>query len=290
MAMTQTELDRLSSILTDRYGLRVKAEHATIAGMSGVAFRPEEIPPSEGFKVFAGFGWRSLEVRFIPGSFSAPLIDEMGKAGRPKKMAFSGIVRTMTTTGAKISLNLNRMPEDPEKPDSWPQVWNHIDLSLVSPPLLVEPDHFTQTESQIIHWGGGLLGMILLLLPTEENITDPEQGVSGLPEGAKTRVEINRYERNRINRAACLAVHGTRCTVCNFSFRDFYGSMGSDFIHVHHIVPVSALGKGYVINPVKDLVPLCPNCHAMIHRIDPPLSPEELRQMIRKQSPFKPVK
>ena len=282
--MTQTELDRLSSILTDQYGLRVKAENASIAGTAGVAFRPEEIHPSEGFKVFSGFGWRSLEVRFVPGSFSSPLIDEMGKAEKPKKMAFSKIAKTMTKTGAKIFLNLNKTPEDPEKPDRWPQAWSQIDLSLISPPLLVEPDHFMQTEPQIIHWGGGLLGMILLLLPTEENITDPEQGVSGLPEGAKTRVEVNSYERNRINRAACLAVHGTRCTICNFSFKDFYGPMGSDFIHVHHIVPVSAIGKGYVINPVEDLVPVCPNCHAMIHRVDPPLSPEDLGKALRNPS------
>jgi len=48
-------------------------------------------------------------------------------------------------------------------------------------------------------------------------------------------------------------------------------------IHVHHIVPVSQMQSSYQLNPIKDLVPLCPNCHNIVHRINPPLELNDLR-------------
>ena len=87
----------------------------------------------------------------------------------------------------------------------------------------------------------------------------------GLPEGALTKVLINRYERNRYNRTICINFHGCSCKVCGISFKDVYGELGDGFIHVHHIIPVSQLEHGYIINPINDLIPVCPNCHAMLH-------------------------
>ena len=107
-----------------------------------------------------------------------------------------------------------------------------------------------------------------------------------MPEGACVRVEINRYERSRINRAACIEIHGESCLVCGFNFGREYGEAGRGFINVHHVVPVSRLGPGYRINPVTDLVPLCPNCHAMAHRFDPPASVNTLRALLRRTTGF----
>ena len=122
--------------------------------------------------------------------------------------------------------------------------------------------------------------MVVALLPVEE-IEQLDAGRSeGLPEGAVQRVEVNRYERSRLNRALCISIHGACCKVCGIGLEERYGEIGRDFIHVHHIVPVSKLGPGYLIDPTKDLVPVCPNCHAMIHRRDPPYSVDELRQFI----------
>ena len=86
-----------------------------------------------------------------------------------------------------------------------------------------------------------------------------------IPEGAKSRVTVNRYERNPIARQKCLEAKGYSCVVCGMNFEEVYGPMGKDFIHVHHVKPISEIGKKYEIDPVKDLVPVCPNCHAMLH-------------------------
>jgi predicted HNH restriction endonuclease len=100
-------------------------------------------------------------------------------------------------------------------------------------------------------------------------------------EGAKMQVTVNRYERNSRARAQCLAHHGYRCKVCDLDFTERYGDIGRDFIHVHHLIPLAIIGKDYEIDPQNDLIPVCPNCHAMLHRKTPPLTVEALRLELR---------
>lgn len=97
-------------------------------------------------------------------------------------------------------------------------------------------------------------------------------------EGASKKVSVNIYERNSEARKKCIKFHGYVCAVCKFDFRKFYGSIGENYIHVHHIVPLSEIKKEYKLDPVKDLIPVCPNCHAIIHRAQPSLTVEQLRQ------------
>jgi len=104
--------------------------------------------------------------------------------------------------------------------------------------------------------------------------------VVGFPEGASTLVKVNKYERNAKNRKACISHYGSVCQVCGFDFSLNYGQIGDGFIIVHHIVPVSKIGPDYIVDPINDLIPLCANCHAIIHRQDPPLTLSELKSMI----------
>lgn len=99
-------------------------------------------------------------------------------------------------------------------------------------------------------------------------------------EGAVRKIVVNAYERNMTARNKCLEAHGLSCKVCGFNFEDVYGEIGSNFIHVHHIVPLAEIKKNYEVNPVTDLVPICPNCHAMIHRTSRTLTVEELKSII----------
>ncbi len=122
----------------------------------------------------------------------------------------------------------------------------------------------------------------LALLPLIPDDSDGEYGDSsemGMPEGAVTKVLVNKYERSPRNRAACLAHYGSSCQGCGFSFAEKYGAIASGYIHVHHLVPVSQIGHDYYVNPIEDLIPLCPNCHAAIHLQTPPFNLEQLRGM-----------
>jgi len=87
---------------------------------------------------------------------------------------------------------------------------------------------------------------------------------SDLPEGAKLQATVNRYERNPEARKQCINHYGAKCCICGFSFGDTYGS-DKDFIHVHHVKPLSEIGTRYTVDPIEDLHPVCPNCHAVIH-------------------------
>ena len=94
-------------------------------------------------------------------------------------------------------------------------------------------------------------------------------------EGTRRDVIQSIVERDPAARAACIAIHGLSCAACGFNFGATFGRLGEGFIHVHHSNPVS--GGVMVVDPEKDLVPLCPNCHAMVHRRDPILSLAEIK-------------
>jgi 5-methylcytosine-specific restriction protein A len=113
-----------------------------------------------------------------------------------------------------------------------------------------------------------------------EEISTPEKYF----EGTTFQVMVNAYERNRSARNACIKHYGYKCVVCEFSFEEKYGEIGLEFIHVHHIVEISTIGEKYSINPVEDLRPVCPNCHAMLHRRKPTYSIQELIDIIKKQN------
>lgn len=103
-------------------------------------------------------------------------------------------------------------------------------------------------------------------------------------EGTVKQVKVNVYERSAEARTLCIKKYGINCSVCGFNFGEKYGEIGEGFIHVHHLKPLSEIKNGYTLNPLEDLRPVCPNCHAMLHQRNPALSIEELRAIIKKQA------
>ncbi|MGI1946838.1 HNH endonuclease [Shewanella glacialipiscicola] len=97
------------------------------------------------------------------------------------------------------------------------------------------------------------------------------------PEGMSKQVLINLFERNKNARSACIEEHGLSCCVCNFNFEKAYGEIGIGFIHVHHVVNISDIGHSYQVDPKRDLIPVCPNCHAMLHKSKPAHTIQQLK-------------
>ena len=100
-------------------------------------------------------------------------------------------------------------------------------------------------------------------------------------EGAVTTIAVNRFERNAFARSACIQTYGYKCYACGINLEDIYGERAKDFIHIHHTVPLAKVRKEYYVDPIKDLKPLCPNCHAVLHRYKPALTIDELKQIIK---------
>lgn len=128
----------------------------------------------------------------------------------------------------------------------------------------------------------GEYGKTITQLQSERQRLYPDELEPGATyvEGAKRQVRVNAYERNPKARAACLAHHGYDCSVCGLNFEKRYGDLGRNFIHVHHLKPLSLTDGKYSLDPVTDLRPVCPNCHAMLHIGAQVLSIEELRSIV----------
>lgn len=109
-----------------------------------------------------------------------------------------------------------------------------------------------------------------------------EEIPAGTPilEGAARLVQVNAYERSSWARKRCLSHYGMKCMVCGFNFEATYGPTAKDYIQVHHLVPLAAIAKEYAIDPVRDLRPVCANCHAVIHLRTPPFSIEDVAAML----------
>jgi hypothetical protein len=103
-------------------------------------------------------------------------------------------------------------------------------------------------------------------------------------EGSTKEISVNYYERNPEARQACIDHYGLSCVVCGFNFKEVYGEVGINFIHVHHLRPLSTIGEDYEVNPIEDLRPVCPNCHAMLHRKKELMTIAELKNQLTSQA------
>jgi hypothetical protein len=117
------------------------------------------------------------------------------------------------------------------------------------------------------------------LLTTSTNTTDEIPSPNRFVEGASKSIIVNAYERDPNARKDCLKKYGYDCQICGLNFESEFGMLGKEYIHVHHRIPLADIGEEYIVNPSEDLIPLCPNCHAMIHRRKPALKVQELIQI-----------
>ncbi|MFW2177521.1 MULTISPECIES: DUF3427 domain-containing protein [unclassified Moraxella] len=111
--------------------------------------------------------------------------------------------------------------------------------------------------------------------------------IQTLSEGKTKYIITKQFERNPQARKACVKHYGYKCVVCGFDFEKAYGEIGKEFIHVHHINPLATIKDEYIIDPIQDLRPVCPNCHAMIHRSNETLSIENLQNILKNQAQIK---
>ncbi len=113
-----------------------------------------------------------------------------------------------------------------------------------------------------------------------ESLADELDTSAPIREGAKYQVTVNAYERDPRARKLCVTHYGTGCAICGFSFGAVYGQVAEGLIHVHHLRPLSEIGEESEVDPITDLRPVCPNCHAVLHRRAPAYSIDEVRAFL----------
>lgn len=265
--------DRASEKIATASHLDLELVDISSNGQKARGFRPRELSPGSGFSIALSYSLHIAEAFLVSDSFSGALLRHMGEVLSSEPERWPSQNASVSETGIRTSVfvndellkDLSDLPHDP---------WRKLEIECQ---IRIRKNSGPGLEEALRLVGEHCLSLALCGLTLEEIQEGAEES---LPEGAKLVVEVNRYERNPINRMRCIRVYGARCWVCEMNFESVYGEIGAGFIVVHHVTPVSKMGAGYQVDPAKDLVPLCANCHSMVHRRNPPYSPSELRQIL----------
>ena len=276
----------LGSRISEQIGLHFKVSSGADAeGQDWCLLQPKDLPSdfSEDhvFGIRITLGWRRLHVSFELGQFARGLLSDMAKADRAGRTAFQTILQECARLGADINFEVNDMVHTLDDGSVWEKNWNRVSLHLNKGQLELGIEEGRPDIEIVSQWTGYFASAIMSILPVERKIWTSQEDLGGFPEGAVSALQVNRYERDQRNRDAAILIHGAICKACGLDFGSLYGEVAAGFIEVHHTTPVSQLGPDYHVDPARELVPLCPNCHAVAHRREPPFSIDEIRQMLR---------
>lgn len=276
------DASRLAADLCRQLGIRVHGVAGSDKDGLYADLSPAEIPLPEGFGVHVRLMWRTVDATVVLGNYAGGLLSAMASSGTSGRALFEDIANVLVSEGGRVDLAINGQDVTWDALAQWPALWSAFALKARVTPVEVELGSPDGINSLALRWGGGVMALMLSLLPLSVSTEPSSDDEAGLPEGAASTVLVNRYERNPLNRAACIMAHGSRCFVCGTSLEETYGPVASGYIQVHHLTRVADMGPSYVIHPSRDLIPVCPNCHAIMHRRTPPYSPGEVREMLEK--------
>ena len=231
-------------------------------------------PSPKGFRVRVADNYMAWDAHVVLDDFSLNLLRVMGESARVREIEFRAVLESISQSAQTCEVLLNRLPIDK---DILPESWLDFEAKFT---------YAFTAESRLEKLVDALIASISLPLSllqgeAQANSLD-EQGWEAELEGEKSSVMNNKYERSRFNRAMCLKAHGFSCKACGEKLSAKYGEIAHELVHVHHIKPLSTLGVATAVDPIRDLVPLCPNCHNVIHRTNPPMSLQSLQDLISK--------
>ena len=272
----RSAIDEQLQLVCNSLGVSLERQYLTKGHDFEVNIRLPELPKPYGLGIHIGDDYLSWRLELTLDHYSGAMLDRMQSSFEERRQLFFSFQRLAKERNNKFSVLLNGAPIEDVKTT----IWREFNL-VVSKSYSTQDTEFASLAACLLDF----FCLILLLLVDETEWNSPQkiEDTLGEYEGELSRVQVNKYERNRYNRALCLAFYGFECRGCNHVLEKIYGPLGANVIHVHHIVPVSQMGSSYRLDPIKDLIPLCPNCHTIIHRETPPLTLSALRQMIGKK-------
>lgn len=253
--------------------VRLCIDEVSRGGSSWPALRPASMPPGEpSFSIALVQDPLTVSAQFVADDYGGSLLRRIGRSVHQDPSSWRDQLERARERGVSLEILVNGVPFEKTTDESLP--WTSLEIEA-----RIRTRRWRSPENLTDLWGaaaGPCLSLILSGLDLEAIDDFP----AGLPEGAVTQALVTKYERNPVNRMRSIQYHGYACWVCDSDLSEQYPGLGDGFIEVHHILPVSAMPADYPVNPVTEMVPLCPNCHSMAHRQNPPVHPVHLRQVI----------
>lgn len=268
MTNRKSLIDSALQRVADSLGISLIREFMPSGHEYELKVRLADIPSPHGFNVKIQDSYLNWKISLHFDPFSAPLLDSMQQRFQERLEGLRSYIELATAKNNTCTFSINKESE-------WDKAlgtWNEIDFEI-SKSYFSETNEFASLESSLLDF------MCVILFLIVEDTEWSSDDIEGKDEGAAYSLISQKYERSRYNRAICLKYYGFKCRGCGDALEEKYGPIGQGVIHVHHIVPVSMMGGSYKLNPIKDLIPLCPNCHNIVHKQSPPLSIEELTKM-----------
>jgi 5-methylcytosine-specific restriction protein A len=232
---------------------------------------------SKSFSLVMSRSWKTTQIRLQADNFAGDVVKYLCDQINTNREIFGATIDANQSNYSSVTLELdgraffsanNKLSENPVLT---------FEVETLTSESSIEYGLLNEQEEKILRFAVTLIASVL---PIELTTFRQADEVLGYPEGAVSQVLVNRYERDPRNRKAAIALHGKICMACGFNFQEIYGEIGDDYIVVHHLTPVSAMGEDYIVDPEKDLVTICANCHAMVHRRNPPLTIDELKRLL----------
>lgn len=275
MKMTTRAISEAVSELSSNLCVAISADRVVTNEKIHYEIRFRDVLPRQSFHLVLGRSFRSTSVALKPDYFALQAFEYLLAQVVSEVAQLKSFIEDNKACFSSIDFLLDGKPFDQvaTKGDYAPTQL-HLEVDVLTETSAIEHGIVSSREFELLRFS---IELLLVVLPREFSRFRSPDEVAGFPEGAKTHVMVNRYERDPRNRKKAIEIHGESCMGCGFNFRKKYGEIGSGYIVVHHTVPVSQIGPDYLIDPMNDLVPLCANCHAMVHTRVPPLSIHELR-------------
>jgi 5-methylcytosine-specific restriction protein A len=196
----------------------------------------------------------------------------MGERVNSQRSNWGDLEIDFESTGVAVDIRVDGFPFDMGA--MVPSPWKSLEIeSRKRLPRRADFDEVVDAWSSV---AGASLCLVLSAL----SIDFPPEYPDGLIEGARITVQSTRSERNPVNRYRSIQHYGRTCWACDIDFAAVYGELGGDFIEVHHIFPLAGLENPRPVDPIREMVPLCSNCHSMAHRLSPPVHPIRLREIL----------
>lgn len=260
------------------YGIAIDVSQPGTAG-APILIRFGDLDDRRSFALKCVRGWRTTRISFEPDVFSGDVINFLASQLVIKSGEVSNIIKRGRGNVSNLRLLINGGDFLAFNPKGFENITSlEFEADVLSADSSLEFALVNGVEEGLIRLAIAIFAQLLPIL--NYDFRGPDEA-DGYPEGAVSSVLVNRYERDPRNRRMAIDVHGLQCAVCGFDFAMKYGELGAKYIVIHHKIPVSEIGPDYVIKPESDLVPLCANCHAMVHRRTPPLDIDELKSLIR---------
>jgi 5-methylcytosine-specific restriction protein A len=232
---------------------------------------------NKSFSLVLSRSWKTTQIRLKADSFAGEVVKYLCDQINANQVNFGAAIDANQGNFSSIILELDGRPffGSGSKLSDNPSLV--FEVETLTSESSIEYGLINEQEERVLSFA---ITLIASVLPIELTAFRHADEVLGYPEGAVSQVLVNRYERDPRNRKAAIAIHGKICMACGFDFQEVYGDLGDDYIVVHHVTPVSVMGEDYVVDPETDLVSICANCHAMVHRKNPPLTINELKRLL----------